>query len=621
MTGVPRTTTAPTGTGPRQVASRHPLTLLRLASTLAAAAPFVLDPSGLDRWVFPKELCLVIAAALAWAVPAGSRMPRWWRWWLLSAGAALLVTAMLGAAPLPQFLGRWPRYEGMVTLGTYALAVTLGARLWGAHLAAAGDRARSLRDTGSTVLAAALSLTALLAVIEAFGGRPVASDLDRPGSLLGNASDLGVVGVISLALFLPRAAESLTSPDRRARLLVPTCGALSAALIVGLSASRAALIATAVVLVLTALLAARRRERRRGWWVTYAVTAGGTVGGALLLPLTSARVFGTSPHATDSAARRIDLWAATVDLVRHHPVLGVGPNGFADAVPAVLSDTWFAQTGLGGWTESPHDVPLQILAAGGLVGAMTAGSFLLLAVLGIRRRGLGGAFGGPAVVALAGGSVALLTHVTSPGPLLLMCLLAGSVLSVPTMEPERSPRWRRAGVVALAAWALALVLALAGDHALGRGLESLASGRPSDADRAFAMAATLRPWDADVPLRAAETYAAAVDSAGTAEDFAAAVEWTERATHALPASPRALLADAVIAQYTGAFPHAIDRLRQAASLSPVDPRIHHRLGGVLLLSGDIDGALRELERATALAPDDVQIRETLDYAHRLAVAP
>lgn len=599
---------------------RYALARWRLAAALAAATPFVLDPLGMDRWVFPKELCLVVAAALAWSIPPESRMPRWWRWWLVVAGIAVTVTAASGAVPVPQILGRWPRYEGIITLGTYALAVALGARLWGSS-AADGTPARVARNTGTAVLAAGLCLTALIASIEALGGRPLASDLERPGSLLGNASDLGVVGVVGLALFLPRAAAALASIGGRGRLVVPLSGAVASILVVALSASRGALLAVVVVFVLTAGSALRRRERRWRWWATLAGSAFAVATGALLFPLTAARVVGASPNAADSATNRWDLWSATLDLVQQHPVVGVGPNGFADALPSVLGVTWFTRAGLGSWTESPHDLPLQVLAAGGVVGAATALSFLLLLILHIRRRGAGGAFGGAAVIAVVGGGVALLTHMSSPGPVLLLCLVTGSLAAVPATQHGRSPWPRRVAAGALTAWGLALVLALAGDHAFGRGVAELTAGRPDDADRAFDTAALLRPWDSDVPLRAAELLASAADAAGTAQGLTGAAEWAERATRILPVSPRALLADAIIAQYSGDFVRSTDSLRRAVDLSPVDPLLRHRLGGVLLLSGESQSAVKELEIAASLAPTDVGIQETLAYARGVPTVP
>lgn len=617
MTRAPRSAVVASGRT-RAAARRHPGLPLRLAAILAALAPFAFDPFGLDRWVFPKELCLVAAAVLAWAVPSGYRMPRWWRWWLAVAAAVLGLTALWGAAPLPQFLGRWPRYEGIVTLGAYALAVALGARLWGAHDPSREDAPRTLRDIGATAFAAGLTLAALLAVIEAAGGRPLASDLDRPGSLLGNASDLGVVGVVGLALFLPRAADALASTARR---VVPAVGTVAAIVTVLLSASRAALLAAVVVVALTVLAALHRRERRPRWWGVVAAAGVAIIVTALLLPLTAARVFGTSPNAADSALHRLDLWASTLQLIGQHPLTGVGPNGFADALPVVLGDTWFAETGLGAWTESPHDLPLQVLVAGGLLGAATAVGLVVLLARGLRRRGVAGAFGGSALIALVGGGIALLTHFTSPGPFLLLCLLTGAIAAVPTTAPETRPWTRPIAVGGLTVWALALVLALVGDHAFARGTAALEAGRSDDADHAFATAATLRPWDADVPLRAAETYAAGAERMGATGDPATAEAWADAAVSTLPSSTRALLADAVIAQYSGDLPHALDAIRRAVALSPVDPRLRQRLGGLLLLSGDLEAALVELEHAAALAPDDPLIRQTLDYARGLLASP
>src|SRR6187399_2770225 len=123
-----------------------------VAIVLAVVASVVFLPGALERWTLPKELLLVVATLLAAiAAPAG-RLPRW-LWILIGVGAAVLaVSALLGAAPVTQLFGRWPRYEGLVTIPVYVAAVWTGARLLGPG--ADGGR-RSIFTTSVAVAAIA----------------------------------------------------------------------------------------------------------------------------------------------------------------------------------------------------------------------------------------------------------------------------------------------------------------------------------------------------------------------------------------------------------------------------------------------------------------------------------
>lgn len=133
------------------------------------------------------------------------------------------------------------------------------------------------------------------------------------------------------------------------------------------------------------------------------------------------------------------------------------------------------------------------------------------------------------------------------------------------------------------------------------------------AERDFARAQALRPWDADLPLMIAEAYAGAVSS-HVETDADAATQWSNRAVELLPGSTRALKARGIIAFEGGDQGLARDSFERAARLSPTDPEVWHWLGGARLLGGDIEGAVTALERAHALDPEDVSIAETLAYA-------
>lgn len=579
-----------------------------LAVCLAVCAAFAFDPFGFDRWVFAKELVMLIAALCALRVSSPGQLPRWFYWWLAAAAAVLTVAAALGSTPVAQWFGRWPRYEGVFTLSVYALAVWLGARLLGG--AAAEHRARAAR----IALAVALGVTAFIAVLETFGLRPISSDLARPGSLLGNASDLGAVGVIGLALFLSEAVTRFAELSGRVERGVAGLGLTASVVLVAASASRAALMAAVVVVGLSAVVGLRGTSKlqRRTWMLTIAASAVGLGALSFAIPSTQSRLTGASATAVETVTNRLALWADSVQLFFAAPATGAGPSGFADAITAHLNDQWYANVGVGSWIESPHNILLQVAAAGGV---LAIGLVLTLAVLwmrALRQNGVAGPFGMSGVIALVGVLVALLTGFTAPGPMMLACLIFGASIA----QPGRalSTGWARLRAAALVAWALVLVAAIAADHAFGAGVSALHAGR--SAESSFAVASALRPWDADLPLMVTELYAAQAQALGKSSPSAPA--WAEQAVSRLPASTRALVASAIVDQYRGKAQLAEAQLRRAAVLSPTDPQVFHFLGGVLLLEHQNSAAVVALERAHQLAPGDAGIEQTLAYAQSAA---
>lgn len=581
------------------------------AIVLAALCTFAVDPFGVDRWVFAKELLLVLAAVLAWLGAPAGRTPVWWRWWLGAGLAALVLGAVLSDAPAAQLFGRWPRYEGLVSLGAYALAFAVGARLLGGSATSAGTVRRGRLFL--SVFSIGLAATAAVAVLEAIGLRPLPADLLRPGSLLGTASDLGIVGVVALALFLPAVAGAMADRVDRTALL-PLLGLASSLVVLAVSASRGALVGAVAVVLAFVVRGLLRRERGRRWWVVLGSTAAAGTALVLALPFTAGRILGVVADSSESATNRLELWSDTVSLVGAHPISGVGAGGFADAITRHLGDGWYAATGIGGWIESPHDVVLQIAAAGGVIGVALVTALVLLCARHGRRHGLSGPFGTSAVIAAGGAAVALCFHFTSPGTTLLLCLLVGATFALPA-EATRPPRRivTFVAVPALVGWAIALSLSVVADHRIGDGMAAVADGDLVGADEAFRAASGLRPWDADIPLTVSETFAAVAERVGASTAVPTAADWASEAVDRLPASTRALKAQAVVAQYAGDLATGTAALERAAELSPSDPQVFHRLGALQFLGGQADAALISLERATALAPDDADIRATLTY--------
>jgi len=550
----------------------------RWALLLLAVGTAAFLPEALNRFVFPKLAVLALGVALAMTVPARGRLSRAATTILALGSLVLLASAAAGAAPLAQLLGRPPRYEGLLVLPVYIGAGVAAARLLGP------GRARGSTAWFLDCLAIAALAIAIEAVLETAGLRPLQSDVARPGSLLGNASDEGAWAVLALG---PLASVAL-----RAREPIYIAGAVGAAVTLVCSASRGALAGALAAAVVLGLLLPRARLR-----LVLAAALAVLAAAVFLVPATRSRVTGTSRYAGHTTTGRVLLWEETLDLLGSHPVLGVGPSGYVDAIPAYHDRRYEVQVGPATPPDSPHNWILQAGAAGGLPLVLLA---LALAALTIRRGlesvGRQPTGGEAAAVAgilagLAGYGVALLFFFTSPGTAPLAAILGGVLLSAPVAGVTRHGRAAR--IVASSVFAaLALVLAGAAfaELPLRSAIEAAASGRLATADRDFRLARLLRPWDSGIDAAAGHAFAAlARDRVPGAA--ASGVPWEARALAATPDSIEVLADAAEIDLATSRVREAARLLAVALRYDPSNPDLHTQAARVAL-------ALRKLGAPT-----------------------
>jgi O-antigen ligase len=275
----------------------------------------------------------------------------------------LLISALFSDSPLTALLGRAPRSEGALVLAVYLLAGLSGARLLGP-----GRSARAVQLALKT-MAWCVIVVAGVAVLESLGARPLSSNLDRPGSLLGNASDQGAFAVLYGGPLVVAAIK-----DRGASVI--TGGAVAAVLATVLSGSRGAMLGLAAALVVIAVLSARRSR----WAV------GGVLLGAaalvLAVPATRDRVLGGTPWAGKTITGRGLLWRESLSLLSEHPILGVGPSQFQNAIAGQHDLKWQQTVGPVNPPGSPHNVLLQAVSAGGVLLLVV---MLILAGLAVRN--------------------------------------------------------------------------------------------------------------------------------------------------------------------------------------------------------------------------------------------
>jgi O-antigen ligase len=557
-----------------------------VAPALLAMSPAVIVPGALNRFVFGKLAFATAGVALALLVPSRTRLPKLFAWGVAAASAVLALAALTSAAPYASFFGRAPRYEGVFVIALYAGALVAGARLLGA-----GSDPRTSRWFGRW-LAVATLLIALLAVLEAAGLRPLSTDVSRPGSLLGNASDEGAFGVL--------AAGVLGALALRSRDVLTAAGAVAAVGIVVLSESRGALAGLIVAALVVGWFAGDRRVR-----LTLAAVVVAAVGLAFAVPSSRDRLLGQSPLSAHTAHGRSLLWSESLSLVGDHPLLGVGPSRFEVAIQPEHDVRWQRDVGPQDPPDSPHNWLLQAASAGGVLllalALALAGGVLFLGRRAVRARSDGNALALGALAGVTGYGVALLAHFTSPGPTGLAALLAGALVAVPR-QPEAVAR-RPLRVVAVAAYGvLALVFVFAGvaEIWLRAAILDTARGDYAAADRGFSVVEHLRPWDADVSLVAAHAFAqqALLD----AEALPVASVWTGDATVHLGDDPQLLVDKASVAEARGDFPSAVALLSAVLGVDPADPVVLLRRGVVHAEAEDYPAAERDLRRAAEISP-------------------
>jgi tetratricopeptide (TPR) repeat protein len=130
-----------------------------------------------------------------------------------------------------------------------------------------------------------------------------------------------------------------------------------------------------------------------------------------------------------------------------------------------------------------------------------------------------------------------------------------------------------------------------------------------DADKAYARAIELAPKDFAAYVALSGLYAARAVDANHAGRKDEAKQWAERSVATLAPVAEAAKSDAKLADtlgnaYMGArdTAHAIEWFRVAVASAPDSPDTHAYLGQALLESGDVPGALTELQKAHDIAP-------------------
>ena len=343
-------------------------------------------------------------------------------------------------------------------------------------------------------------------------------------------------------------------------------GKRGAARAIGLGAAAlgaSGLIATRSVSAMAALACALALAGLRGRVAPRLVALSAAVIGLAILAAAIMR-----PDAVFVPTREDSPWRlragnvrVALDIVRDHPLAGVGPGGFAEAFPHYRR---------AGDNESrhAHDLPAELLAEWGIpVGLFLSASFFWV-------------FLGPVVSGrenprtltsgLAVGVAAFAIHnvadFTAFLPSLLVFAAACRGFLVPSVPIERAIPAVRAGWVALVV-AIAIVAAGSGlaRDALFDAREAATSGDHAGALRFAKQAERFAPWDADPPQFAAEARMASRAGADAALDDA------ERAVRRAPSRAAARMTRARARTAVGDLPGAYADAAEAQRLYPLHP--------------------------------------------------
>jgi O-antigen ligase len=581
------------------------------AVVLVGLSPAVVVPHALNRFVFGKLAFIAAGIALAFLAPVAGRLRRHVTIALLAAVAVALLAATVSDHPVVSLLGRSPRFEGALVIFVYVGAFAAAARVLGD-----GRRQTAVSRPLLHAMSVAAALIALIAVLEAFGLRPLTSNVSRPGSLLGNASDEGAVGVL---MFGPLALSAVAL-----RRWTWAAGAGAAALTVILSASRSALIALLVELVVWAVIAGSRRIRAGVLVVAVAIT-----GIAFAVPATRDRITGSSQLAHHTVTGRELLWRETLHLDAHHLLLGVGPSNYRTAITAEHDREWQQRVGPDNPPDSPHDVFLQVLSDGGIPGLLAALAVVLLMLgPGVRamRRSLPEpeqmALGSGVLIAVVGYGGTLAVGITSPGPTALAAFLAGLLAAEPATVDERAARKARDVTVAAVAMGLTVVFVLAGiaEVALRSAILDVGDRDIAGADHQFHVARALRAWDLDLPDVAAHAFLTEAIATDTQSSAVTGQEWLTRVPGALRDDEQVRLDTAQADELFGRLPQARTLLSAVLIDDPDNPAVLLRRGIVEAEQHDDPAAIRDFRQVSEIdvhSPEPWQdLAVVYDHEHR-----
>jgi hypothetical protein len=558
--------------------------------TVSAVDPSGLVPSGPLRWTVGV---VFMGAAVCALLSRPVRVERTTALVWAALLAVLFVASIAGADSSYAWIGTPDRRLGWIAWCTFPLLFWCGQ-------AVSTARDRRVLMQGASV--AALVLGVWCAFDRAGWSLIDESFADhRVGGPFGQPAYVGAVAVLLVPLALGVAFDRCTPRMWR---VVGGVGAASAGAALLLAQTRGAWFGAAAALV---LLGARHGEVVRRRWREVAAAAAAVVVLFAVTPL-GGRVADGFDLGRGTTQGRFDDWKVGAAMVGHHPVLGVGPEGYRVVFPQVVSEQYVRRHGTEVVPDRAHNGIIDVAVDGG-IGAGALYVALLVLVLARAWRALRSR--DPLTLALAGAVVAYVVQQQFLFPLSeidpLFWIVAGMLVACGTRKSStaaglRIPRVVVVGVVVVALFGTVMgareVLAdrLLRDAADARGAADL-----RDADRATRLRSdSIRTW----------YVAARIAARGPAlTDVDAAVERVQRGLRESPRDPALRILNADLLVERAVRSELADDAARARTVvgdylrdAPNEAQLWLDRAALAHLDGDTAGEQADLDRAARLRP-------------------
>jgi O-antigen ligase len=565
------------------------------------AAWLVVDPAGWQPFGPSKWLAISVLGVAGFGLVALHRPLRMARRAAIAWSALLVwmaVAAALGQDRLYAWTGTPERHFGWLTWLLCAALFCAGTSL-----------AASEADLVVAGFVAAGAGVGVWATAEAFGWQPiaVAGSTARLLGPLGSADYLGAVTALALPLAIGVAVDRARARWMR---IVAGIGSITLAIAAVGSGTRGSWFGLAVAAVVVAVIHRRWLVAHPRTTIGAAAAAAVAVGATLALSPAGGRVSDAFATGEPGGVSRLDEWRVASTVLAHHPLVGVGPEGYRVAFHEGVSASYEAAHGRAVLPDRAHDGLLDVGVAAGLPGlVLFIGLVVIVGRFAVRalRRGpqwLAGA--GAGLIAFAAQQIFLFPIAEiDTSAWLLAGIVVAATASASEMASVEVPRPLVLVPGALAAVALvAGSLDVAADHSAKTALDELGSGQVRaalvDADRAAAR----RPDVVRYHLLAARAAEAArpteLTEAIRRVDDALAV--SRRDPVALAQKAHLLVEQASQSGLTGDISSARAYVQRLVDDDPNNADLELQLGTVAALAGDGPAATRAWTAAERLAP-------------------
>ncbi len=416
---------------------------------------------------------------------------------LLALLASAAISTVLAENQNVAIFGTYSRYDGLLTLITYAGLFWLSVQtLSGA------DEARTLLR----VLLASGYLVAAIAILQSVGDSLRMGYFEYAFGTMGNSNVLGAFLAMVLAIGL---GELVAAESASARVLIVNV-LIVAGLALVLSGSRSAWLGAALGAAIVVAGARRAAARLR---VAFALA--GIVGALLVVAMGAGLILHggfelerqlvaralTVFNPSQWGASRLHIWQDSLHLIASRPLAGYGPDNFGLVYPRFETGDWgLTNVGFHQQIDKAHAETLQVAATQGLLG-LAAYVWMLIAFgrsFWAGRRSPGAVAVFAAFVAYQATIQLNFTALASAFPFWIV--VGAGVVAFGAATPARVVilPWRApvltAGVLVAAGLAALAVPLVAFPYVADVQLrQALDAGSPADAQTAATLAASLAP--------------------------------------------------------------------------------------------------------------------------------